>query len=179
MKPIARMFIYSVAVCLTLESSHAEQSVSPLKQLQLMAGQEQLPTVSNVPKPVLATAKTVPADGSIITGIKGIVTIGPICAGPAQPDKPCPDKPYPNATITIWQRGGYGPGHCEGCRLIKIATVHSDAKGEFMLPLSPEGYIVIGESEPGHPYPRGSSEAVGVIHGELTWVNIKYDTGIR
>jgi hypothetical protein len=116
------------------------------------------PTVTAVPP--TSTATPGPAGQ---TGIAGTVTIGPTC--PVQRiDSPCPDRPY-EATITVWRGGS------------KVAETRSGPDGHFVVELRPGTYRVVGES-PG-TFPHATEQTVTVVAGELTQMQVQYDSGIR
>lgn len=114
---------------------------------------------SRTPAPI-ASATPEPAGD---TGIDGMVTLGPMCPV-ERPESPCPDKPYA-ARMTIW-RGG-----------TKVAETRSSDDGRFRVVLPAGTYRIVGETE--GTFPRGSEVEVTVVAGQMTPVQIQYDTGIR
>ncbi|MFI5362696.1 MAG: hypothetical protein ACHQ49_12055 [Elusimicrobiota bacterium] len=152
-----RIVFLSLAVSLAAVARAASTS---LQELAASAGVEALPVVASVAGEPAQTPEP------IMGGIKGIVTIGPVCGGPSRPGH-CPDKPF-SATISISRDGK------------EVARATSDSEGKFELPLPSGTYEVVGLPVQGRRYPRpqGSETAVVVNH-HLTVVYLRYDTGIR
>jgi hypothetical protein len=100
------------------------------------------------------------------TGIRGVVTIGPMCPV-IQKGVPCPDQPF-SAKIVIEDGDG-----------LQVDSVYSDDAGEFEVALEPGAYVLVPQSpnEGGPPY-AGEIE-VTVMEGALANVLIQYDSGIR
>jgi hypothetical protein len=109
----------------------------------------------------LTTTSATPPAGD--TGIEGIATLGPTCPV-ERPDSPCPDRPY-EARITIWS----------GATM--VAETRSGVDGRFRVSLPPGDYRVVGE--PDGTFPHASEQAVTVVEGRLTPVQIRFDSGIR
>ncbi len=59
----------------------------------------------------------------------------------------------------------------------EVASVQSDAEGQFQLALAPGSYLLRPES-PG-AYPRAAQQRVVVRRDEMTQVKIVYDSGMR
>jgi hypothetical protein len=97
------------------------------------------------------------------TGITGLVTVGPQCPVERE-DSPCPDRPL-SARITVW-RGA-----------TKVAETRSGDDGRFKVLLPPGTYRVVGETE--DTLPAGSEVEAMVVAGQLTFVHVPYDSGIR
>ena len=105
-----------------------------------------------------ACGAAVPAN----TGIHGTILAGPACPGPARLDSPCPDRPV---AMTIEVVNGSDVA----------ATITSDAAGTFSVSVAPGSYTL--RSKNGLPILR--SQAVVVISGQYTNVELHADTGIR
>jgi len=100
------------------------------------------------------------------SGIRGLVTIGPMCPV-MQKGVPCPDLPF-SAKIVIEDESG-----------VAVASVVSDDDGAFQIELGAGSYILVPESpNPGAP-PTASEQAVEVTVDAYTEVLIQYDSGIR
>ncbi len=100
------------------------------------------------------------------SGVRGLVTIGPICPV-MQKGAPCPDLPF-NATIVIEDGAGS-----------EITRVRSGDDGIFEVSLDPGSYVLAPQSpNPGAP-PNASEQAVEVVTDAYTEVLIQYDSGIR
>lgn len=97
------------------------------------------------------------------TGITGIATIGPTCPV-ERADSPCPDRPY-EASITIWRGNTI------------VAETRSGADGRFLVLVPAGEYRVVGES--GDTFPRGTEATVTVVEGQMSAVELRFDSGIR
>ena len=107
-----------------------------------------------------------PAPALSISGVRGRVTIGPMCPV-MRLDQPCPDRPYA-ASLVVRDSAG---------RL--VAPVESDAEGLFALPL-PEGRYVIGPaSGSAVRLPSAAPQEFRVEGGRWTTLEISFDSGIR
>ena len=97
------------------------------------------------------------------TGVEGNVLIGPQCPA-IREGEPCPDLPY-QATLTITKPNSK-----------RVAQIQSDQDGYFNLPLPAGEYIL-------HPKTEGisyaSEQTFVVIEGEITFLTVNYDSGIR
>lgn len=110
-----------------------------------------------------ASPASTPAPSSD-TGVEGIVTIGPTC--PVQRvDSPCPDRPY-EATIFL----------LDGARR-PIAEVRSAADGRFRVVLAPGTYTLSPQAQ--GAFPHAAEQTVTVLEGQITTVQIAFDSGIR
>lgn len=165
------------ALCCAPASLYAERTFSPRMPLRAMLGRARFLAATGASGELKSAAVDfapsesagqpgAPMDHArgVVTGLKGFVTIGPLCPGHDRSGGPCPDKPY-EATITIW-RDGKEVGHAR-----------SDPQGRFMVELPAGTYKVVGESP--RIYPRSDPQAATVIGGQTTFVEIKYDTGMR
>ncbi|MCH7698238.1 MAG: hypothetical protein IH865_04810 [Chloroflexi bacterium] len=100
------------------------------------------------------------------SGVRGLVTIGPICPV-MQEDVPCPDLPF-SAKIVIENDVG-----------TEVASVVSGDDGLFQIELDPGSYVLVPASpNPGAP-PFAEEQAVRVLEDEFAEVLIQYDSGIR
>lgn len=105
-------------------------------------------------------APTVPLD----SGIRGTVQLGPTC--PVQTrDVPCV-TPYVAVLVILDtdQR--------------EAARVSSGPDGAFQVALPPGDYTVT-PTPGGDPFPTAAPQAVTVLPGAFTEIEINYDTGIR
>jgi len=101
------------------------------------------------------------------SGITGRIFIGPTCPGPVREDEPaCQDKPY-SATVRILTEAD----------LREVVRFTSDPEGRFRVPLPPGRYRLVPESK--GRYPRAEPQTVTVRPGEWTYVEIRYDSGLR
>ena len=101
-----------------------------------------------------------------ISGIYGLVTIGPMCPV-IQKGVPCPDQPF-SAKIAIENRVAR-----------RGVIVFSNGRGEFEISLPAGSYVIVPHSpNPGAP-PFASEQPVIVTDGAFTEVLIRYDSGIR
>lgn len=110
---------------------------------------------------------------SAAQGVRGQVTIGPMC--PVQSaTNPCPDRPYV-ATILIRDVNGGS-----------VTTTRSSADGRYQVGLPPGTYFVVPQrhqSTPGGPvdvYPVPQDSILATVDaGVWDVVDLKYDSGIR
>jgi hypothetical protein len=100
------------------------------------------------------------------SGVRGLVTIGPMCPV-VQEDTPCPDEPY-EATIVVEDGSGD-----------EVATAQSGADGRFELALAPGSYTLVPQSPDAGTPPFADEQQVDVREGAYTEVTISYDSGIR
>ncbi|MFH1650152.1 MAG: hypothetical protein ABIA93_06385 [Candidatus Woesearchaeota archaeon] len=101
------------------------------------------------------------------TGIIGTVLLGPTCPVIQYPPNPkCADKPY-QTTLMILQGGE------------EIATVESDANGQFAIYLGPGNYTIRPVVEGDSRLPFASDMTVLVGRNGWTNVTVQFDTGIR
>jgi len=108
------------------------------------------------------------AVGSLNSGIRGIVLLGPQCPV-FQENSPCPDEPL-QATIDVYTAD----------RSQKVASITSADDGRFSLALAPGDYFLDPlPPDPGTALPVGSPATVTVTSDHWTEVTISYDTGIR
>lgn len=116
-------------------------------------------TVTPGPAP---TASRTPLPGE--SGIAGRVTLGPTC--PVQRvDSPCPDRPY-EATIQVVDADGR-----------VVAETRSRADGSYFAAVAPGAYTVHPVSP--NTLPRAGDVTVSVAAGNVTGLDIRYDSGIR
>jgi len=105
-------------------------------------------------------APSVPQD----SGIRGSVQLGPTCPVETR-DVPCVTA-YAALLIVL------DPDSRE------VGRVTSAADGTFQLALAP-GQYTITPAAGGDPYPFAPTQAVAVLPGRFSDVQINYDTGIR
>ena len=99
-------------------------------------------------------------------GISGLALSGPTCPVERPGDPACAPRPVAGATILIRDAAG-----------ADVATIVTDAAGQFHVDLPPGVYTVAGqpvESLMGNPAPLD----VEISDGEVA-VELSYDTGIR
>ena len=100
----------------------------------------------------------------IDSGVEGQVTIGPMCPV-VRLDQPCPDQPYQVDLTILDQSGKY------------VAQIQTDISGLYRLVLPPEITSCIPKSPNGIPHAQ--DQALTVIEGQFTKLDIVYDSGIR
>ena len=107
-----------------------------------------------------------PSPGPLLSGIRGVVTLGPTCEG-ATRASPC-IKPYRARLIFLDQNDDV------------VGEVVSGTDGTFELALPPGIYTIQpAPPENGDPFPVGQAMSVVVGEEEYTDVGVDYDTGIR
>jgi hypothetical protein len=122
-------------------------------------------TASAVPTGAAAGTPSATSTGGNETGIEGIVLLGPTC--PVQRvDSPCPDRPYV-ATLDV----------VDAASGAIVITVTSGADGRFRVQLSPGAYRLVPRNT--GTLPRGAEQTATVVGGQVTTVQVTYDTGIR
>ena len=108
-----------------------------------------------------------PAEAMPLSGIEGLVTIGPQCPV-LEEGVPCPDRPY-QAEITVLDESS---GRV-------VATFTSGVDGRFRVDLAPGRYVL----DPGEPLlvdePRAEKMTISVEAGRFTQVTIRFDSGVR
>lgn len=98
------------------------------------------------------------------SGVRGFVQLGPTC--PVQTrDVPC-TTPYVAVLVILDTNDG------------EVARVSSAEDGRFEV-LLPPGEYTIAPAPGGDPLPSAPPQAVTVVAGTFTEVEINYDTGIR
>ncbi len=106
--------------------------------------------------------------GAPDTGIRGIVTAGPVCPVERNPpDQDCAARPVAGATIVI--RDGSGS---------QVAVAISKADGTYFVALSPGEYVVDAQPVQGL-LGTAPHEPAAVVAGAIRDVPLEYDTGIR
>ncbi|HUY62631.1 MAG TPA: hypothetical protein VMV50_02490 [Candidatus Paceibacterota bacterium] len=101
------------------------------------------------------------------SGVRGTVSLGPMC--PVEripPDPACAPKPYAT-TVTAYRAGS----------MQAFATGASDASGAFTISLPPGSYTL--EAAGGKPLPRCAPVTVEVGPMGYATADISCDTGIR
>lgn len=99
------------------------------------------------------------------SGIKGVITISPSCAGATKSNEPCV-KPFANAPIRLKKTDGQ-----------IVSTVNSAADGKFEIQAGPGLYDL--QIEIDGEYPRCETVTVKVKKGRLSEVNLECDSGMR
>ncbi|MEK7640428.1 MAG: hypothetical protein AAB389_00320 [Patescibacteria group bacterium] len=101
------------------------------------------------------------------TGIQGVVTIGPVCpVVQVGKEEECADRPH-QTVLRITNKIG---------NLIKLIPVGPDGKFEIKVPA---GEYIIGPGEAVGGLPYAALQYVQVTLGEISQVEIKFDSGIR
>ncbi|MFZ1707381.1 MAG: carboxypeptidase-like regulatory domain-containing protein [Anaerolineae bacterium] len=116
---------------------------------------------AGTPSPIATPAIIRPGD----SGIEGLVTISPTCGGPVRPGQDC-TAPY-QASITVLDQADR-----------VVSQVSSDAEGRFRLALPPGNYTLRPE-KPAKGIARAADVSVTVVAGQVTTVEITYDSGLR
>lgn len=98
------------------------------------------------------------------SGIQGNVQLGPTCPVESR-DVPCV-TPYAALLIIL------------DADSREVGRVMSAADGTFRVPLA-AGQYTIAPAAGGDPYPFAPTQAVAVVPGRFTDVQINYDSGIR
>jgi hypothetical protein len=131
----------------------------------LMACRPAASAPESVPTSAPASSVATPA-GQSTSGIRGTVTIGPTCPGPARPDQQC-TQPY-SATLIVTRQDGTQAGQ-----------ITSGEDGRFSIDLPPGDYTIAPQVDSQQRLPRAASVEVTVQPGEYAEVSIDFDTGIR
>ncbi len=105
-----------------------------------------------------------PSPTPMLSGISGIVMLGPTCSTPTAVD-PCL-RAY-SARLVLFDPDGR-----------VVGDVSSNADGTFRLSLPPGDYV-IQPAPGGDPFPRAEAQNVTVVDGEMTQVEIDYETRDR
>ena len=100
-----------------------------------------------------------------ITGIEGVISIGPIKAGPVRADTPI-SRGLPNATFGVENQTG------------EIASFITDNEGRFQVSLPPGHYKVSLKGRTSSIGRYGPFE-VDVVAGQMTKVQWQCDSGMR
>jgi len=98
------------------------------------------------------------------SGIHGFVQLGPTCPVVTR-DVPC-TTPYVAVLVILDSNDG------------EVARVTSGTDGRFEV-LLPPGEYTIAPTPGGDPLPSAPPQAVSVVAGAFTEIEINYDTGIR
>jgi hypothetical protein len=115
----------------------------------------------------VATGALPTADGAGRTGIAGLATAGPVCPVERPNDPACAPRPVADAEIVVQDPTG-----------AELARTRTNADGTFSLAVPAGDYVVVGlaaEGLMGVPDPH----PVTVREGQVTTVDLAYDTGIR
>ena len=101
--------------------------------------------------------------------LQGQVLIGPVCPL-ARPNPPpgCEDQPY-QATVSVQTPDGAQ----ELCRF------DTDEQGQFSIDLAAGDYLLVPVTPPGRILPRGQPQVVTVVAGQITLVELHFDSGLR
>ena len=181
--PVDVQCIWAGQVIVRLLGEHSDGRMAALA-LTLRAGERGAGLLGDLPleavsiEPLRHAGKPPPTDYTLnlrvgtptpalaISGVRGHVTIGPMCPV-LRLDQPCPDKPF-TASLVVRDPSG---------RL--IAHLASDAEGAFALPL-PEGqYVIEPESGSAVRLPSAGPRPFNVQAGHWTTLDVSFDSGIR
>jgi hypothetical protein len=99
------------------------------------------------------------------TGIEGVVTIGPIKAGPVRADAPS-SRPLASTALVVENQDG------------RVASFTTDENGHFRVPLAP-GHYKVSFKERKSSIGRYGPFEVDVVAGKMTKVQWQCDTGLR
>jgi hypothetical protein len=99
------------------------------------------------------------------TGIEGVITIGPIQAGPVRADAPS-SRPLANAAFVVENQKG------------NVASFTTDENGHFRMPLAPGHYKVSLKQRTSSIGRYGPFE-IDVVAGQMTKVQWQCDSGLR
>jgi hypothetical protein len=102
------------------------------------------------------------------SGVQGRTTIDGGCPV-IRADTPCPDRPL-TARITVIR---------DGSDTTILATITTNADGQFRIPLPPGTYLLRPDNLAGARYPTAQPVTVTIRPGEFTQVTIAFDSGIR
>jgi hypothetical protein len=117
-----------------------------------------------------------PGTPGVLSGIEGLVTIGPVCPVVIDPGiLPCSDQPY-EADIVVYQ----GAAACPVAGCAEAAHTRSGKDGRYRVLLPPGPYTVVPlPPDLGLPFPRSGPISVVVPSGLFAVVDIHFDSGIR
>ena len=100
----------------------------------------------------------------MLSGIRGLVLLGPTCDAPTAA-VPCLEA-Y-SARLVVFDPDGR-----------VVADASSGADGTFQLSLPPGDYV-IQPAPGGDPFPRAEARSVTVLEGEMSEVEVDYETRDR
>ena len=102
------------------------------------------------------------------TGLTGIMLAGPQCPV-IRPDtgSECDDQPYEGTVVVQTQDGAS-----------EVTRFTAQADGTFEVALAPGAYLLVPLPGPSG-FPVAAEQTIDVVSGELTQVQILFDTGIR
>jgi hypothetical protein len=99
--------------------------------------------------------------------LTGDVVAGPTCPV-QQAESPCPPEPVPDREVMVKTSDG-----------TVVAKTTTDAQGHFRVSVAPGNYVV-DVSSGSAPWPRQTEVVhVTVVAGQVAYVKIELDTGIR
>ncbi|MDB5254172.1 MAG: hypothetical protein JWL80_238 [Parcubacteria group bacterium] len=109
-----------------------------------------------------------PREGKLVTGVEGIVTIGPTCPVVKIPDDgTCADKPYQTTLVLITNIVGRNGG----------ILIKTDKNGYFSRTLSPGNYTI--RAQENGMLPRLEPVTFDVKENQRVSLNLTFDSGIR
>ena len=99
------------------------------------------------------------------TGIEGVITIGPVQAGPVRADAPS-SRPLANTAFVVENQKG------------NVASFTTDENGHFRMPLAP-GHYKVSLKQRTSTIGRYGPFEIDVVPGQMTKVQWQCDSGIR
>lgn len=171
-----RKLFFSVAAVLFLAAGCDTQSVVPISPNPAPPGMVACPEDAKLCPDGSAVGRTGPqctfapcptSPTTAVSGIEGVVTIGPSC--PVLRDPPevgCADKPYAAELVIKSQDGSR-----------EVARTSSGTDGAFKVALPPGRYVLAPVG--GKVYPQASTQEVLVEKNAFTQVHVQFDSGIR
>lgn len=154
---------------LTLTMPAGGPSSGALGDLQVEARRVEPARRAGFPPPesyVLDLRFSAPSSSSTLSGVRGRVTIGPMCPV-MRVDQPCPDQPY-RAVLIVRDSAGS-----------EIARIEPAVDGAYALPLSPGSYLMAPLSPPVSRLPWAPARAFDVQPSVWTVLDVAFDSGIR
>jgi hypothetical protein len=104
---------------------------------------------------------------SHLSGIRGVVTVGPVCPVQAA-ERPCRDHPLP-AAATVTRSGSD--------RVVKSVT--TGGSGRFSFTIQPGRYLVTFRAKGELPGAGVQQQVVTVQRGRFSELAVRFDSGIR
>jgi hypothetical protein len=161
-------------------SQNNAQSVMLLKHGDYVLEFDFASADANVPKELVAipalimksvlleriASSTASSSGELKTGLRGAVTISPVCPVEKNPPDPmCAPKPYQAKLRVVAQDGTV------------VKRFITDAQGAYSVDLDPGIYTV--ENDASSALPSLAPQRVAVVDHSLSVLNLQFDSGIR
>lgn len=105
------------------------------------------------------------ADGALLSGITGNITLSPVCAGPQRSGLAC-EKPFRGARVQLIDETGH-----------IVGSVVTGTKGRFRFVAPPGTYRIHVETS--RLYPRCEEAIKNIPSQGFAHVHVACDTGIR